>query len=67
MGLVFGCVIASYDMNMRLTAAAELYRSGKIRHVLVSGDNGTMSYNEPRAMKRRLAVLSLRSPVCPTS
>ena len=34
----------------RLDAAVELYKSGKIQKVLVSGDNGTLAYNEPRMM-----------------
>ena len=32
----------------RLEAAIDLYRNGVIRKILVSGDNGTMSYNEPQ-------------------
>ena len=38
----------------RITAAAELYRSGKASYFLVSGDNATRSYNEPREMRREL-------------
>lgn len=34
----------------RLDAAVQLYRSNKIEKVLVSGDNGTLAYNEPRMM-----------------
>lgn len=38
----------------RISAAAELYRSGKASYFLVSGDNATRSYNEPREMRREL-------------
>ena len=34
----------------RIRAAQELYEKWKIRHILVSGDNGTRAYNEPPAM-----------------
>jgi SanA protein len=34
----------------RVEAAAELYRAGKIRHVLASGANPDHTYNEPRKM-----------------
>lgn len=38
----------------RIKAAAALYFSGKIRYILVSGDNRYFSYNEPREMRREL-------------
>lgn len=31
----------------RITAATELYKSGKVKHIIVSGDNRTVYYNEP--------------------
>lgn len=34
----------------RLDAAAMLYRSGKIKYIIASGDNSELNYNEPRAM-----------------
>ena len=34
----------------RLYAAVELYKEGKIKHILVSGDNRSKYYNEPREM-----------------
>jgi vancomycin permeability regulator SanA len=40
----------------RLDAAAALYRTGKIRVVLVTGDNSRTSYNEPGAMRAYLAA-----------
>ncbi len=38
----------------RIQAASELYFSGKVKHILVSGDNSSMRYNEPRDMRRAL-------------
>lgn len=40
----------------RLDAAATLYRTGRIRVVLVTGDNSRTSYNEPGAMRTYLAA-----------
>ncbi|MFB6814721.1 vancomycin high temperature exclusion protein [Streptomyces sp. NPDC056347] len=38
----------------RLNAAARLYRDGKVRVVLVTGDNGREEYDEPDAMRTYL-------------
>jgi SanA protein len=38
----------------RIQAAAQLYRLGKIKHIIVSGANPDATYNEPRAMRREL-------------
>lgn len=38
----------------RMDAAARLYREGKVRHLLVSGDNHHRDYDEPSAMKAAL-------------
>ncbi|QIQ04940.1 SanA/YdcF family protein [Streptomyces liangshanensis] len=38
----------------RLDAAAELYRTGKVRVVLVTGDNSRVEYDEPDAMRTYL-------------
>lgn len=38
----------------RIDAAAELYFSGKVKKILVSGDNSLQSYNEPRHMYQAL-------------
>jgi SanA protein len=43
----------------RLIAAAELYRAGKIRYILVSGDNAQQNYNEPVTMQRDLQALGI--------
>lgn len=39
----------------RLETALELYRSGKVRKILVSGDHGRTEYDEANAMRRWLA------------
>lgn len=38
----------------RIDAAAELYHSGKVEYILVSGDNRHHSYNEPQTFKNDL-------------
>lgn len=38
----------------RLDAAAELYRAGKVKVVLVTGDNSRTEYDEPNAMRTYL-------------
>ena len=38
----------------RITAAMELYRSGKITYLIISGDNSRKEYNEPQDMKEEL-------------
>jgi SanA protein len=38
----------------RIDAAAELYHAGKIKYLIVSGDNSKKSYNEPQDMKDAL-------------
>ena len=40
----------------RIRAAADLFASGKVRAVLVSGDNHVKSYNEPTDMKGDLVA-----------
>jgi len=40
--------------RVRMDAAASLYKAGRVRHILVSGDNSTAHYNEPEDMKQSL-------------
>lgn len=40
--------------TQRITAAAKLYKAGKVEFLLVSGDNRRSDYNEPLTMKRDL-------------
>lgn len=38
----------------RIKATADLYKSGKIQYIIVSGDNSTKDYNEPEDMQLAL-------------
>lgn len=38
----------------RITAAVTLFKKGKIKYILVSGDNRISNYNEPERMRREL-------------
>lgn len=40
--------------NYRIEAADKLYKSGKIKHLILSGDNETRYYNEPQYMNEAL-------------
>jgi SanA protein len=58
-GILFGCgKFVDGRPNQfylyRIRAAARLYKAGKIKHLLVSGDNHAVGYNEPETMKRDL-------------
>ena len=43
----------------RIEAAAKLYHLGKIKHIIVSGDNSLKEYNEPRQMRKALIQLGV--------
>lgn len=43
----------------RMQAAAELWRSGRIRGIIVSGDNSDRYYNEPKDMRDALLKLGV--------
>ncbi len=45
----------------RVRAAAELYWSGRVEFVLVSGDNGRKNYDEPTSMKNALVDYGIPS------
>ena len=61
-GLVLGCskYVArgrlNYFFTGRIKAAAELWRAGKLRCIIVSGDNRAANYNEPRDMRNALVA-----------
>jgi len=52
-GLVLGANKNLY-FYYRINAAAELYKHGKVKYLLVSGDNHTEGYDEPTEMKNAL-------------
>lgn len=43
----------------RIKAAAELFKAGKVRGIVVSGDNGRVDYDEPTQMKADLVALGV--------
>jgi len=51
--LVHGKYLNTYFFN-RIHAAVELYRAGKIRKIIVSGDNSRTDYNETGDMAQEL-------------
>ncbi len=59
-GLVLGTSPRGADgrpnlhFESRMDAAAQLFHARKVRHLLVSGDNRLITYNEPTAMKAAL-------------
>ena len=44
----------NYYYKYRIEAASKLYKAGKIKYVLVSGDNHHKGYNEPETFKNDL-------------
>src|SRR5688500_5920564 len=61
-GLVLGCSPQREDgsenwfFTMRMVAAAELFKAGKVDYLLVSGDNRRRSYDEPTWMRDALVA-----------
>ncbi len=58
-GIVFGAGLVNSSkpsdvLRDRLIVASELFHSGKIKKILVSGDNRTEAYSEPDVMKETL-------------
>jgi SanA protein len=43
----------------RLEAAARLFKAGRVKALIVSGDNGSKNYDEPMEMKRVLIELGV--------
>jgi SanA protein len=64
-GVVLGCSKyfrrgnPSLYFQGRMEAAARLWKSGKLRCIIVSGDNREKYYNEPRDMKDALVKLGV--------
>lgn len=44
----------NFYFNYRIHTALELFRAGKIKYIIVSGDNSTKTYDEPTDMKNAL-------------
>lgn len=56
--IVFGAAVYQDDLSTmledRVKTAITLYKAGKVDRILVSGDNRTKEYNEPKAMAEYL-------------
>ncbi len=50
---IYGGMPNPYFAN-RIKAAVLLYKAGKIKYIIVSGDNNMINYNEPVEMKKEL-------------
>lgn len=53
-GLVLGAKPGNRYFIRRINTAAALYHAGKVKWLLVSGDNGQKEYDEPSAMQQAL-------------
>ncbi len=45
--------------TQRIEAAAALFKSGKVRHLIVSGDNSVATYDEPTDMRDALVIVGV--------
>ena len=51
----------NYYYKYRIDAATELMKAGKIKYIIVSGDNGRHTYNEPDEMRKDLIANGIDS------
>lgn len=49
----------NYFYEYRIDAAVALFKAGKIKYILVSGDNGQERYNEPKTMQEDLIAAGI--------
>jgi len=62
--IVFGAAVwpdgrLSHVLKDRVQTGVELYRAGKVRKLLMTGDNSRTEYNEPEAMKKEAVRLGV--------
>lgn len=68
-GLLLGTskFVRSGNINLfykyRIASTIALYKSGKIKYILISGDNSRSSYDEPTAMKEDLIAAGIPADV----
>jgi SanA protein len=55
---------ANRHFTFRMEAAAALYREGKVKRLLLSGDGHEAHYNEPEDMREALGKLGVPPSVC---
>ncbi len=66
-GLLLGTskYVSSGQINLffknRIDAAVELYKAGKIKKIVISGDNSRSDYNEPQDMKDELVKRGVKA------
>lgn len=53
-GLLLGARPGNRYFTRRIDTAAELYHAGKVKWLLVSGDNGRKNYDEASGMQQAL-------------
>ncbi len=64
-GLVLGCNrwVGTGRENLyfrgRINKAAEFWKTGRASHIIVSGDNSSIYYNEPEMMRKQLVKLGV--------
>ena len=51
----------NYFYKYRIEATVKLFKAGKVKAIVVSGDNGTKSYDEPTMMRDDLVALGIPS------
>ena len=61
--IVFGAAAFSDVFRDRLRTAADLYFLGKAKKILISGDNSSLSYNEPVAGQKFLMQIGVPEKV----
>ena len=49
--------------ELRIKATVELIKAGKIKYIIVSGDNSTIGYNEPAQMRSDLIAAGIDSTI----
>ena len=65
--LVLGCAKHLFNGNLnyfykyRIEAAVKLFKAGKVHAIIVSGDNGSKSYDEPSQMHDDLVLAGIPS------
>jgi SanA protein len=57
--IVFGAGIETREAHDRVATAAALYKAGKVKKLLMTGDNGHLNHNEPEYMKRDAISLGI--------
>ncbi len=63
MGLLLGARPGNRYFTRRIDSAAELYHAGKVKWLLVSGDNGRKNYDEASGMQQALIAKGVPAKV----